>query len=238
MRLEQLVDRSGGFGKISASSRIKDVSLQSFLQIIGIEKNTCLLEVRTAGHAGFLWLDKGEVASAFISKEVKGKEALFSLLAAEDAEILIKNVSGNFEVDNEFNTATVNLLLEAAKVKDENEFRKTAEEKTKTPQKGLLDIKNALDYHHDLAKRHGIIVKEMIVSAAGNVIHTPDRQNSNSRNIEILTSSVLKIAKYSAEAYGIDQNDYVCILGLENSIYVSRVDNDLFFVATLKEQSG
>ena len=70
---------------------IAGFSLANFLQLLSLEQKTCLLNVRNDHTDGYIYLEQGEIAAA-IAGNVKGKEALFRLLACDNIRITFKKL--------------------------------------------------------------------------------------------------------------------------------------------------
>jgi hypothetical protein len=71
---------------------LKGVFLPSFLKLIEIEQNTCLMEVSTpSGEHGLLYFHEGILYDALF-KNKKGEEAVYAVLVLEDVKISFRNL--------------------------------------------------------------------------------------------------------------------------------------------------
>jgi roadblock/LC7 domain-containing protein len=71
---------------------LKGVFLPSFLKLIEIERNTCLMEVSTpSGEHGLLYFHEGNLYDALF-KNKKGEDAVYAVLALEDVKISFRNL--------------------------------------------------------------------------------------------------------------------------------------------------
>lgn len=98
---------------------IADVSLPSFLQLLQMERKTCLLEVELAGGKGLLAIHQGEVVDAYLA-ELEGDEAALLMCSAETRSIQISKVEGSTKTWPRKVTLPLNyLLMESARLRDE-----------------------------------------------------------------------------------------------------------------------
>ena len=78
--------------KIYKGGSLKGVFLPSFLKLIEIEQNTCLMEVSTpSGEHGLLYFYKGILYDALF-KNKKGEEAVYAVLVLKDVKISFRNL--------------------------------------------------------------------------------------------------------------------------------------------------
>lgn len=70
---------SGGPGRRQSASFVRGVSLSGVLQMLHLERKTCVLEVVSEGHFGALTLVNGELVDAG-ADELEGEEAVYRIL--------------------------------------------------------------------------------------------------------------------------------------------------------------
>ncbi len=78
---EGLQAKSDGF--------VKGISLTSFLQVIGMERETCTLTVRSTDKTGYMYFSAGALIDAVIGDK-EGEEAAFEIITLGEAEIDIE----------------------------------------------------------------------------------------------------------------------------------------------------
>lgn len=104
---------------------LKGISLFSFLQLLQMEQKTCLLKTRAKGREGTLAFYKGELFDAVYDNRT-GEEAALEIVCWEDAEIEIANIFK--KVKRRIEKPLTNILMDAAKAKDESSLLSTLEE--------------------------------------------------------------------------------------------------------------
>ena len=103
------------------------ISLPSFLQLIEMEQNTCLMEVTTPSAIhGLLYFQKGILYDA-IFDDLKGEEAVYALLAIDDVKISFRSLP-NKRFKKNINANLMTLLMEGVRRKDE--LKKAPKEET------------------------------------------------------------------------------------------------------------
>ncbi len=94
------------------------ISMPSFLQLIEMEQNTCLMEVKsTEGEQGLLYFNKGVLFDAVFDKE-NGEEAVYSMLILDDVKISFRNLPSK-KLKKKIETPLMKLLMEGIRRKDE-----------------------------------------------------------------------------------------------------------------------
>ncbi len=102
------------------------ISLPSFLQLIEMEQNTCLMEIMTAVGQGLLYFKKGVLCDAVFG-DAKAEEAAVTMLAMEDVKISFRNLPSK-KLKKRINKNLMSLIMEGARLKDErNEAERTGE---------------------------------------------------------------------------------------------------------------
>ncbi len=103
----------------NSDGHLKGIMLFSFLQLLQIEKKTCVLKVFSHEKKGVLNFSKGELIDAAFG-ELNGEEAAFEIVCWEDVEIEIMKVSKKHQ--RRIKKPLQNILMEAAQKKDEDNF--------------------------------------------------------------------------------------------------------------------
>ncbi|MEN8154734.1 MAG: response regulator [Acidobacteriota bacterium] len=125
---------------LSSLSRgfLKGISLVSFIQLVGMEKKNCTLQVSSKGKTGKLYFGEGELFDAE-TEEIKGLDAAFKIISWESPSIEIKD--RNKVKENNINKPLDLLILEAMKRKDES--RKDESGKKEPPKKSSKTTKES-----------------------------------------------------------------------------------------------
>ena len=108
------------------------ISLPSFLQLIEMEQNTCLMEVKAPnGDQGLLYFNKGVLYDAVFGKTT-AEEAVYQMM-------LLDNVKINFraqpvkKLKRRIQTSLMNLIMEGTRRKDELAYAEEAAQKAEIP---------------------------------------------------------------------------------------------------------
>jgi CheY-like chemotaxis protein len=95
------------------------ISLPSFLQLIEMEQNTCLMEIKAQnGDQGLLYFNKGVLFDAVVG-DSKGEEAAYHILSLKDVKISFRALPSK-KLKRRIKTNLINLLMESARLEDEN----------------------------------------------------------------------------------------------------------------------
>lgn len=95
------------------------ISVPSFLQLIEMEQNTCLMEVKsTESEQGLLYFNKGVLYDAVFGKET-GEEAVYSILMLDDVKISFRTLPSK-KLKKKIKTPLMKLLMEGIRRKDEH----------------------------------------------------------------------------------------------------------------------
>jgi|GEM_PF-6924213 len=97
--------------------QIKGINLTNFLQMVQMEKPTCTLIVKDGKKQGSLFIKDGEVIDADSASGHKHLDAAFEILSWDEPSIELKKTLGSEE--KHINMPLMNLLMEAARFKDE-----------------------------------------------------------------------------------------------------------------------
>jgi CheY-like chemotaxis protein len=121
--LQLLADKiRNGISKHS-DGHLKGIMLFSFLQLLQLEKKTCVLKIKSYDKKGILYFFKGELIDASYDKSV-GEAAAFEIVCWEDAEIEIVKVSK--KLHRRIAKPLQNILMEAAQKNDEEKLNGNA----------------------------------------------------------------------------------------------------------------
>jgi tetratricopeptide (TPR) repeat protein len=101
----------------NVGGQIQGISLDSFLQMVEMEKSSCTLKVMTEEDLGFIFISKGRLISAETGI-LTGMEAVCTIISWEDSLIEIDNSCERTE--NEINQPLMTILMEGLKLRDEN----------------------------------------------------------------------------------------------------------------------
>jgi hypothetical protein len=108
----------------SVGGKIQGVNLDSFLQIVQMDRITCTLKVISQEGVGFLFFVNGEIYSA-TTGDLNAVEAACRIISWEEAVIEIDNSCDKTE--NDINQPLMNLLMEGMRLRDD-----AAKSRTKT----------------------------------------------------------------------------------------------------------
>lgn len=106
-----------GLKQDSSEGAIAGFSLANFLQLLAMEKKTCLLNVRDSMVQGYIYLHQGEIHAA-VSGSLKGEEAAYQLLARDHVKITFQKLPKR-KVQKMIKKSLMSLLMEAMRRKDE-----------------------------------------------------------------------------------------------------------------------
>lgn len=126
----------------SVKGQIHGIKLDSFLQMVQMEKTTCTLNVKTADESGLLYILKGELIDAETG-DLKHLKAALKIISWDNSVIDIENACHKKE--NNISQSLINILLQVSKLKDEKQIKpaapKTSEKKPKTvPKKQVKSV--------------------------------------------------------------------------------------------------
>ena len=94
------------------------ISMPSFLQLIEMEQNTCLMEVKSSeGEQGLLYFNKGVLYDAVFDNRT-GEEGVYSMLMLDDVKISFRNLPSK-KLRKKIDTPLMKLLMEGIRRKDE-----------------------------------------------------------------------------------------------------------------------
>ena len=94
------------------------ISLPSFLQLIEMEQNTCLMEVNAPdGSLGLLYFNKGVLYDAVLGK-LTAEDAVYQMLILDDVKISFRALPSK-KLKRRIKTSLINLIMEGTRRKDE-----------------------------------------------------------------------------------------------------------------------
>lgn len=115
--IASVLDRLDESMSQSIRGHVQNVSLTTFLQLIGLEKKTCTLTVRYNEKTGNLFLRKGELVQAKTG-DVTGEPAAIAIIGWPHVSIMIEGVCA--DVERSIHTSLSHLMMEAVRMHDEN----------------------------------------------------------------------------------------------------------------------
>lgn len=124
------------------------ISVPSFLQLIEMEQNTCLMEVKSdEGEQGLLYFNKGVLYDAMFGKE-SGEDAVYSILLLDDVKISFRTLPSK-KLKKKIETPLMKLLMEGIRLKDERDLQQ--EEEKSEDQEHEIGEPASLELDHEAA---------------------------------------------------------------------------------------
>ena len=138
--------------KESEGGTLHSVSSGIFLQLMEMEQKTCTirLEDKSTGKKGVLFFQDGELLDARVNN-LQGKPAAYKIVSWEEVNISIQNICPKME--NKIESELQPLILEVARLKDENKKNKEEVEEVKVRDAEPLDTLD--DIKHKIEKQVG-----------------------------------------------------------------------------------
>ncbi len=121
------------------------LSVGSFLQVIAMEQQTCLMEAyHSADHWGHFYFVKGALYDS-VCGDLKGEDAAMAMISWDNVRVNIKQVLDTSVIVRQINKSLMSLLMESAKRRDEADHgsRTDDQEKRETPpdpEKNTLEV--------------------------------------------------------------------------------------------------
>ncbi len=103
--------------EITKEYAVAGFSLASFMQLLGMEQKTSLLNVKSGKDRGYVYFRQGRLFSA-VTKDKKGEEAVFEMLTMKNIEILIKKLPRK-KIKKNIDQSLMSILMESAKREDD-----------------------------------------------------------------------------------------------------------------------
>ncbi|WP_163337653.1 response regulator [Desulfopila sp. IMCC35008] len=107
----------GGLRQDGDEGSLAGFSLANFLQLLSMEQKTCLLNITGENLKGHIYLNKGEIYAA-VADGLKGEEALYHLLAADNVTITFQKLPKR-RIPRMIDTPLMSLLIEGMRLQDE-----------------------------------------------------------------------------------------------------------------------
>jgi hypothetical protein len=191
----------------SVGGKIQGVSLDSFLQIVQMDRITCTLKVISQEGFGFLYFVNGELFSA-ITGDILNVEAACRIISWEEAVIEIDNSCD--KTQNDINQPLMNLLMEGMRLRDE-----AAKSRAKTkPDPTATDVPRKGD------KKPSPTTKQ--AGTKSNAAATLPLTAETGAASEKLAVGITKRSKWKSIAIGTGLSLILVLCGLGLSIYLSR----------------
>lgn len=106
-----------GLKQKSNEGALAGFSLANFLQLLEMEKRTCLLNVQNGNMHGHIYINQGEVHAA-VADGMKGEDAIYHLLSSDHANITFQKLPKR-KIQQMIKIPLMSLLIEAMRRKDE-----------------------------------------------------------------------------------------------------------------------
>ncbi len=100
----------------SAQGKVNGISLASFLQLVGMESKTCILNVKTASQSGKVYCQSGDLIAAETGT-LSAEEAVIEMVTWDGAVIEILKLDKQKE--KQIKKPLMNILMEASRRMDE-----------------------------------------------------------------------------------------------------------------------
>jgi len=109
--------------KKAEGGSLHNVSLETYLQLVEMEQQTCTLRVskKNGPEMGVLFFKDGELINARTA-DLRGEEAAYKILSWSGVSIMIENSCP--DIERAIETGLQSILLEAMRVKDEDDEKK------------------------------------------------------------------------------------------------------------------
>ena len=116
-----------GLRRESDGGALRGISIANFLQLIEMEKKTCLLEFQRENSSlvGVFYFNKGELFDA-ICGDLRGEEAALVIIGWENAEIRFRKLPKK-KIRKQINSKLMPLIMEAMYRKDESAAQEEAD---------------------------------------------------------------------------------------------------------------
>ncbi len=100
-----------------AGGTLTGISLTSFLQLIEMEQNTCLMDIKSPAGQGLLYFYRGVLYDA-VYGDAKAEDAALMMLAMDDVKISFRNLPSK-KLKQRIHKSLMTLIMEGARLKDE-----------------------------------------------------------------------------------------------------------------------
>ena len=110
----------------SDRGHINGITLQSFLQLLNIERKTCTLTVKAKGKTGLIYVDKGDLMNAKTG-DIEGNKAAQEIISWNNAGLTIEIEHSCSETEKKVQHTIMSLLMESARLQDERSAKDAKE---------------------------------------------------------------------------------------------------------------
>ncbi len=100
-----------------AGGTLTGISLPSFLQLIEMEQNTCLMDIKAPEGQGLLYFNRGVLYDA-VYGDAKAEDAALQMLAMDDVKISFRNLPSK-KLKQHIDKSLMTLIMDSARLKDE-----------------------------------------------------------------------------------------------------------------------
>ena len=115
------------------------LSVGSFIQLISMDQQTCILEVyHSTNKKGAFYFIEGQLYNA-ICGDLESEEAAMEMISWEKVRININNNLNTKDVAKKINKGIMSLLMESSRRKDESEWVRNIEESEEIAERGKDD---------------------------------------------------------------------------------------------------
>ncbi|MCK5032373.1 MAG: response regulator [Calditrichia bacterium] len=255
MDLNELIPKINDGLALGSKGYIQGISLPSFLQLLSIEKKSCILNVKCKNNTGKLFLNRGSIIDAE-TKKLNGVEAAYEIIGWENIDIVIEYLHKHRKktIDSLLN----HIIIEALRLKDEKTeaSRTQSKSKIKDTEKNKKGTKNKV--RNNKADQKTTKLEDNIVSVqeklkefaaidgfGGVGLFTPAGENlvmlkapdfkADLQEIGVLANNVLMNAQKTALEMGVGRGQLVHVEA-ESAHFIVRCLNE--GTDPLKSQPG
>ena len=155
----------------ASSGTVRGIPVHSLLQMLETEEKTCTLRVQCKDSLGLIYLDNGVVVAAETDEQVN-EEAMYSILVWEETTIDILHF--NRQRTTEIEQSLISIIMEAYRLKDEQENRNDAPKKNgltqfELKQLSTTDNRLSLDVGAKVQMEFGELETHLVSSIVGMV---------------------------------------------------------------------
>lgn len=197
----------------NSDGHLKGIMLFSFLQLLQLEKKTCVLKVISDEKKGILYFSKGDLIDATFG-EFFGEEAAFEIVCWEDVEIEIMKVFKKHQ--RCIKKPLQNILMEAAQKKDEDALNGISAESLEQNQFSKQESENLIE-----------LLDQQPLSLTGETNFSADAENKNKNTVEKPTFDDNKKQKEQTNKMANNINQSIEeLMAIEGAKAVALVDSN------------
>jgi len=216
---------------ITDSGSLSGISLPNFMQLIEMEKNTCLMEVAVDnGRIGLLYFNQGTLHDA-VFEDLRGEEAVYKMLMYDDVKINFRSLPNKVYKKN-IKTDLMSILMEGAMLKDEQKknrieqtdriksikkpstkkssSKKTGKSNTSLKSKGVPDMADIKEAMEKLRVVNGFMAAGAF-SPNGELVADVNISGANLAEMGALANDVLLKAQQATEMMNVGRGQVVHI---------------------------